>query len=136
MPPPSTPAKSKPKTKRATLDGLLGKKPAQDEFSAQFGADGGEVSFLFVSIGSKRYDALLTKHPPTTDQRAGGATYNVDTFAPALLAAVCTDPVIDPEGWAQVWNSDSWNRGEVSALFWRAVELCNSRVDINPIAAG
>jgi hypothetical protein len=122
--------------KRATLDDLLGKKPARDEFTAPFGAEGVQVSFLFVSIGAKKYDALLTKHPPTAEQRASGATFNTDTFAPTLLSMVCIDPEINAQGWGAVWNGDNWNRGEVSSLFWRAVELCNMRVDINPIDAG
>lgn len=122
--------------KRATLDDLLGKKPTRLEFSAPFGADGEEISFLFVSIGAKRYDAMLTKHPPTSEQKVAGNTFNTDTFAPALLAAVCIEPDIDAKGWSQVWTAENWNRGEVSGLFWQAVELCNQRVDLNPIAAG
>jgi hypothetical protein len=49
---------------------------------------------------------------------------------------VCVDPDIDTKGWASIWTADNWNRGEVSALFWQAVELCNQRVDINPTKAG
>jgi hypothetical protein len=124
------------KLRRATLADLTGKKAMRDEFSVPFGPDKAEVTFLFVSIGAKRYDVLLAKFPPDTAQRAAGATFNSDTFAPALLAEVCVEPAIDAAGWAEVWNSDNWNRGEVSALFWRAVELCNARVDVNPIGAG
>jgi hypothetical protein len=122
--------------KRATLDDLLGKKPARDEFTAPFGDNGELISFLFVAISSKRYDALLTKHPPTAEQRAAGASFNTDGFAPALLSMVCVDPDIDAKDWGGVWTGDNWNRGEVSSLFWRAVELCNQRVDLNPIDAG
>jgi hypothetical protein len=121
--------------KRATLDDLLGKKPQKDEFSAPFGEDGGLISFLFISIGAKKYDALLTKHPPNAEQRAAGSSFNTDTFAPALLSVVCVEPDIDTKGWGEVWNGENWNRGEVSSLFWRAVELCNQRVDLNPIDA-
>jgi hypothetical protein len=128
---------SKPaKLKRATLKDLLGKKPSQEEFSAPLGSGDAEISFLFVSIGARRYDLLLSKYPPTTEQRAGGASFNTDLFAPALLTEVCREPAIDKDGWTEVWNSDSWNRGEVAALFWKAVELCNSRVEVNPIEAG
>jgi hypothetical protein len=122
--------------KRATLEDLMGKKAAREEFSLPFGPTSAQVTFLFVSIGAKRYDTLLNKYPPTTEQRANGATFNADTFAPALLAEVCVEPAIDVAGWTDVWNSDNWNRGEVAALFWKAVELCNSRVEVNPIEAG
>lgn len=122
--------------KRATLDDLLGKKPQRMEFTAPFGADGEMISFLFVSIGARKYDALLTKHPPTSEQKVNGNTFNTDTFAPALLAAVCVDPDIDAKGWTDVWTSENWNRGEVTALFWQAVELCNQRIDLTPIDAG
>jgi hypothetical protein len=131
------PVRQRPETpKRATLEDLLGKKPTRLEFTAPFGPDASEISFLFISIGSRRYDALLTKHPPTSDQKVNGSTFNTDTFAPALLAAVCVEPDIDAKGWTEVWTSENWNRGEVSALFWQAVELCNARVDLNPIEAG
>jgi hypothetical protein len=112
--------------KRATLDGLLSKKPTRLEFTAALGDDGDELSFLFVALGARPYDALLTKHPPTAEQKINGA----------LLAMVCVDPDIDTKGWASIWTADNWNRGEVSALFWQAVELCNQRVDINPTKAG
>jgi hypothetical protein len=118
--------------KRATLDGLLGKKPSRLEFTAPLGEDGEELSFVFVAIGARAYDAMLTKHPPTAEQKIAGSTFNTDTFAPALLAAVCQDPDIDAKGWASIWTADNWNRGEVSALFWQAVDICNQRVDINP----
>ena len=122
--------------KRATLDDLLGKKPTRMEFTAPLGSDGVQLSFLFVALGARVYDALLTKHPPTADQKINGATFNTDSFAPALLSMVCVDPDIDAKGWTSIWTADNWNRGEVSALFWQAVELCNQRVDLNPTNAG
>ena len=89
-----------------------------------------EVTFLFRSIGSVDYDRLLTKNPPTTEQRSEGASYNVNTFAPAILSAVCAEPEMSTTQWAEIWNSPDWNRGEIMQLFVSAVELCNQGMDI------
>lgn len=124
------------KSKRATLDMLLGKKPNRDEFTVPFGPSGEQVSFLYVSIGAMEYDALLTKHPPTPEQKVAGASFNVNTFAPALMAKVCREPAIDPGSWTEVWNSPSWGRGELMGLFWRAANLCSKEIDPVPTDAG
>jgi len=124
------------KAKRATLDMLLSKKPNRDEFTFPFGSGGEQVSFLFISLGSADYDALLTEHPPTSEQRATGAQFNLNTFAPALLAKVCREPGIDLGSWTELWKSPSWGRGELMGLFWRAANLCSKEVDPLPIDAG
>ena len=120
--------------KRATLEQLRGKRRAEDEFEVEL--NGEPVSFLFRSIGSTVYDKLVTRHKPTTEQKAAGQPFNVDTFAPALLARVCVEPVLDDREWAEIWNSEDWNRGELMDLFGRAVALCNRGLDPAPIAAG
>lgn len=38
-------------------------------------------------IAPSEYDALIGEHPPTKEQREQGATWNTETFLPALLAA-------------------------------------------------
>lgn len=123
-------------SKRATFEKLKGKKRAEKEFSVVL-ADGEDpVSFLFRSIGAQDYDRLITKCPPTTDQRAEGHSFDQNKFAPMVLARVCVEPVLDEQEWAEIWNSPDWNRGEISALFWEAVNLCNRGLDVNPIEAG
>jgi hypothetical protein len=129
-------ANQRTKAKRATLDMLLAKKPNREEFTVPFGPDGAQVSFLFVSVGATEYDALLTEHPPTAEQRVGGASFNVNSFAPALLARVCREPAIDVGSWNDLWVSPSWGRGELMSLFWRAANLCSKEVDPVPIKAG
>jgi hypothetical protein len=123
------------KAKRATLAGLLAKKPNREEFSISLGAGGEQISFLYVSIGAVEYDALLTEHPPDPDQRVAGASFNVNTFAPALLARVCREPAIDVTGWTEIWTSPKWGRGEVMGLFWKATNLCSKEIDPTPINA-
>lgn len=125
------------KSKRATLEMLLGKKPNRDEFTVPFGPNEEQVSFLYVSVGATEYDALLTKHPPTSEQRAaGGQQFNIHTFAPALLARVCQEPSIAVGEWTELWQSPNWGRGELMSLFWRAANLCSKEVDPAPINAG
>lgn len=129
-------ANQRKKAKRATLELLLGKKPNSDEFTVAFGPSVERVSFLYVSLGAFDYDALLTEHPPTSEQRVAGASFNIDTFAPALLAKVCREPGIDVASWTELWKSPSWGRGELMSFFWRAVNLCSKEVDPLPIDAG
>lgn len=124
------------KAKRATLEALLGKKPNRDEFSVPFGPDGDRVSFLFVAIGAMEYDDLLTEHPPTAEQKVAGAAFNMNSFAPALLAKVCREPAIPAAGWTELWNSSSWGRGELMGLFVKASALCSRDIDPSPISAG
>jgi hypothetical protein len=129
-------AEQRKKAKRATLAMLLEKKAKRDEFTVPFGPNEEQVSFLFTAIGSAEYDALLTEHPPTAEQRLAQASFNIHTFAPALLARVCREPVIDVGNWTDLWKSPSWGRGELMSLFWRATNLCTREVDPRPIDAG
>lgn len=122
--------------KRATMASLRGKRRVQKEFSLVLNEGEDPVSFLFRSIGAQDYDRLITKCPPTKDQLAEGGSYDQNKFGPLLLAAVCAEPVMDENEWKEVWDSPDWNRGEVSALFFTAVELCNKGLDINPIGSG
>jgi hypothetical protein len=120
-------------SKRATLDILRSKKRLEKELSLLLPVGDGkteEVTLLFQSIGAQEWDRLIAKHPPTTEQRADGATSNMHTFAPALLSKVCTDPDLSEEEWKEIWNSPDWNRGEVVQLYLTAVELCSTGMDV------
>lgn len=118
--------------KRATLDLLRSKKRAEKEFT--FVINGEEATFLFRSISAKDYDQLITDCPPNTEQRASGATYNLNAFAPALLSKVIVEPEIGEDHWAEIWKSPDWNRGELMTLFGEAVELCNTGLSLGPTA--
>lgn len=119
-------------SKRATFAKLIAKPRAEREVKLLLpvGAEKEEISFLFRAIGSQAYDKLLDKHPPNTEQRAAGSSYNIHTFAPALLAQVCVEPEMTPDEWKQIWNSPDWNRGETMQLFLNAVDLCNAGMDV------
>lgn len=120
-------------SKRATFDLLRSKPKAEREILLKLPDENGdiqEMSMLFRAIGSQEYDKLLAKNPPTSEQKADGGSYNVNTFGPALLARVCIEPDLDAKQWGDIWNSADWNRGEVMQLFLTAVQLCNKGLDI------
>jgi hypothetical protein len=123
---------------RATMADLDAKKRAEREVAVEVpGPDGPkQVSFLFRAISRKEYDLLIDAHPPTKIQVAKGDQFNVDTFAPTLLANVCVEPEIDAPTWGRYWKSPEWSNGELMGLFFTAQSLCNSGFDLVPTTAG
>lgn len=119
-------------SKRATVDLLKSKKRATTEFSIYMkdGSDNIEMTLVFQAIGAAAYDKLVAKHPPKPEQRAEGSSFNMDTFAPALISAVSVEPEISPEDAKEIWNSEEWSRGDLMVLFRNAVELNNRGIDI------
>jgi hypothetical protein len=121
------------KSNRATLARLLSKAPQEKEVKVLLPVGAGETeesSLLFRSIGAKEWDSLVSKHPPTPDQRADGQPFNTNTFGPALLSRVCIEPEITESDWKEIWDSPDWNRGEVATLYGEAVNLCTTGIDI------
>lgn len=120
-------------SKRATLDLLKNKKRATHEFSLYLDDEDGEkieVTMVFQAIGMAEYDKLVSKHPPTSEQRADGNSFNMDTFAPALIAACAVEPEMTVADAKEIWNSPDWSRGDVMVLFRNAVDLNNRGLDI------
>lgn len=120
-------------SKTATLDLLKNKKPATTTFSVYLTDDDGEqteVTLTYKAIGAIAYDKLVAKHPPKAEQRVEGATFNVDSFAPALIAACSVSPEISLEDAKEIWESPDWSRGDLMVLFRNAVELNNRGIDI------
>lgn len=122
--------------KRATLATLRSKRRVEKEFTVALNDGEDPVSFLFRSIGAQDYDKLITKCPPTRDQQANGANYDINKLAPLLLARVCVEPVLDEAEWREIWDSPDWNAGEVASLFYAAGELCQRGLELNPTEAG
>lgn len=119
---------------RATLDQLIkSKKPFEKEVTITVTDDTGgevEVSVLFRAIGGTEYDKLVSQFPPTKGQRDEGLSFNIDRFAPALISRCAVEPEIPIEDAKELWESESWNRGERMALFMGAVECCTKGLDI------
>lgn len=121
-------AKQSSASKRATIDLLKNKKRATSEFTIYI--EDQELTMKFQSIGAVAYDRLIAKHPPKAEQRVDGASYNMDTFAPALIAACSLEPEMTPSDANEIWNSDDWSRGDLMVLFMKAVDLNNRGIDI------
>lgn len=96
--------------------------------------------FEIRSLGPKRYDGLLSKHPPTPDQRqkakkdgSGPLAWNEDTFIPALISATCFYEFEDedgkqfeqltPEFVKEMEEGENWSRGDIMTLFTAAYEV-------------
>lgn len=125
-------------SKKATLDLLKGKKRAERTFSVYLDVDGEntELQLTFKAIGAQAYDKLVSKHPPKAEQRVEGASFNIDTFAPALIAACSVDPEMSPEDAKEIWESEDWSRGDLMVLFRNAVDINNQGFDIPFTALG
>jgi hypothetical protein len=131
---------SKQGRKFASIDQLKKKPPVSKVIDLVVTTDDGtteEVEMLFKSIGSKAYDDLIDKHPPTKKQKERNETYNSRTFAPALLAATCVEPAMDEEDWQEIFESDAWNRGELMMLFMQAVMINTQGLElVDPTETG
>ncbi len=123
----------KSRNKRATFEMLKNKPRATSTFTVYIKDEDGEEQELelkYRAIGSVEYDKLVSKHPPKNEQRVEGAVFNIDTFAPALIARVCQEPEMSEDEAAELWNSPDWSRGDLMVLFRNAVELNNRGLDI------
>jgi len=120
-------------SRRATLDQLVNKAPSTTEFSIYLSDGNGgntEVTLKYKAIGMREYDRLVSKHPPKPEQRAEGNSFDIDTFAPALISACSVEPEITPAEAKKIWDSDDWSRGDVMVLFRNAVDLNNRGLDV------
>lgn len=128
----TAPSKKQADSKRATVDALKSKRRATSEFSLflRNGDDHDEVTMKFQAIGAHAYDKLVAKHPPKPEQRVEGHSYNMDTFAPALISACSLEPELTPGDALEIWESDDWSRGDLMVLFRNAIELNNRGLDI------
>lgn len=112
--------------KRATLDDLLEKARRTKEI--ELSPNGPSV--LFQAISSKDYDDLIAKHPPSAKQKKDEAVWNPDTFAPALIAACSKEPEITNDTALEIWQSDSWSRGELMDIFMAVVTLNSEGLNV------
>lgn len=116
----------------ASLDQLKKKKPVQREVVITASGDDGEpveVSIWFEAIAAAHYDKLVAKCPPKQEDKKQGLQYNVDSFAPKIIAATCVQPSMSEDEAKELWESDNWNRGERMQLFMGAIEVCTRGLD-------
>jgi hypothetical protein len=124
---------------KATLDQL--KKKTRVSKTVQVGilGDDGQqtkVEMVFQAISAAEFDLLKSRYKPTQDQKKMGLDYNVDKFAPVLLAKTCIEPAMTEEDANDIWESDNWNRGERMQLLMAALEVCTKGLDIPFISSG
>ena len=121
-----------PRRRQATADDLLTKRARTQELAITVPGDKGDDQLIvsLTSISSTAYDQLLAEHPPTKDQLKEGNTYNPDTFAPALISEVMSEPKLTVEQATAIWKGETWNRGELRDLFMGCVNLCQRGLDI------
>lgn len=126
-------AKQSAASKRATFAKLSKKGRAQREVTVKIGDE--TLTLLFKAVSAKEYDKMLGDHPPTPKQKLEGQTYNLDSFGPALISAVCVEPDLSEDEAKAIWDSEDWSRGEIMTLFSHAVDICNQGMDI-PFGVG
>jgi hypothetical protein len=119
--------------KIATIEDLLNKPARTKEVVINVPTGkSGNTDFVVTlkAIGSKAYDELLSSHPPTAAQKREGVTYNIDTFAPALISACSVTPALSEEQAKQIWDSGDWSRGELTEFFLACVEVNSKGLDV------
>lgn len=116
----------------ATFEELFGKPRRRLEFTVTAGVDGEVVTrrMVFLALNGDEYDALTAAHPPTPKQKADNHTWNPDTFPPALIAAVSSQPKLSVEQAKALWKHKDWSAGEQATLFSRALEVCQSGLSV------
>lgn len=123
--------------RRATLEMLRDKRPAEREVSTKLNPDDEEeVTFLLRALSATAWDKLVARHPATDAQQTEGAAFNIDTFAPALMARVIVEPEAEESFWKERWSDPNWGRGEVASLYFACSGLCDRGLDLAPFVKG
>ena len=126
------------KRRPATFADMRGKKPRTDTVVIPTTDEDGEEFEMTVkirAIGSTAYDKLVAANPPNRVQRERGDTWNIDTFAPALIAACCVEPQLTLEQATEIYSSEDWAAGEIGALFYGCQRICNAGTEV-PFTGG
>lgn len=76
------------------------------------------VDFRFEALGHTAFSALIAQHPAPAGAQA---PYDEATFLPALLAACCTEPVMDAA--QAVILLERLNDGQVQQLYGAALQV-------------
>ena len=87
----SAPSPKKDLRRKATFADLQSKPKRMKDVVLKVPDADGEIIDLVITlkaIGSKAYDDLMAKHPPTAEQKKDGIQYNPETFGPAVIGTV------------------------------------------------
>jgi hypothetical protein len=119
--------------KKTSFKDLLAKRRRTDVVKIPSVDEDGKPTTLEIkirAIGGVDYDELLSAHKPTNEQKAQGAIFNGPTFIPALISACTTDPKLSYSEAQELYNSDEWSGGEISAWFIACQRVNNGDIDI------
>lgn len=121
-------------SKRLTMEMLKSKTLPERTFSVDLGGE--SFDWKIRAINGQRMDALQTKYPPTKAQRERGAVFNIDKFAPALIAACSIEPELNEDEAKELWTSEEWTTGELNSIFTHCTNLCMNGFEIPPTERG
>lgn len=109
----------------ASLDQLLGKKQREETITVEIQDENGPVKLgiKLRALQAKEYDDLISQHPPKEKDRKEGASWDPDTFAPALMQRVFVEPQLDLDQARQLWKAQTWSSGELIDLFNACVRI-------------
>ena len=89
-------------------------------------------TFKFRSLGRTTYRALIAAHPPTDADHTAArvesgdmnarASWNRETFFPALVHAASVGPQLTETEVAEIFESPDWSDGEVDLLVQGAIK--------------
>ena len=117
----------------ATFDLLMAKPRRSLSFDVTTqNAAGDEVvlRMKYLAISGKAYDEMIAEHPPTAADKKANQTYNMETFAPALISAVSCIPKLSITQATSIYKSGAWSGGETGNLFMNGVRVCNAGLDV------
>lgn len=104
---------------------LLGKPKTRETFTVYVGEgdDASEIELTIEALSMKEYDKLLAKYPPTDEEARKGLTYELDKFAPALIAASLIDPAMTLAQAKSLWTAENWSRGDIEGIFTKVLQV-------------
>ena len=91
------------------------------------------VTVKVKSIGRQRFDVLQEQFPPSKETRekakaeGGRAQFDIERFAPALIAECAVEPELTLEEATELWNSPAWNLAESMAIYHACLEVNTQR---------
>lgn len=104
-------------------DRLLNKRRATTEVTIDL--DGEPVTLRFEAVSSHEMDALISRNPPTKEQRGRGMTYNPNTLNPELVSMCSVEPRLTKEETRDMWQSENWSAGELNQISDTVLSLCS-----------
>lgn len=118
----------------ASLRGEPTDEPQADVDAAQAAVDEHYEILTLTALAPEDMEALIALHPPTKEQRKDEASWNVDTFRPALLEA-CVEGDMTEDDWREFVTKGNASTGEITRL-WEAVVVVNFRGSDGQVGKG